>query len=30
VFVEMLWHLRNDAAPAHRWLRDQVLAAAAR
>jgi DNA-binding transcriptional LysR family regulator len=30
VFVEMLWHLRNDAAPAHRWLRTLVLAAAAR
>jgi DNA-binding transcriptional LysR family regulator len=30
VFVEMLWHLRNDGAPAHRWLRSQVLAAAAR
>jgi DNA-binding transcriptional LysR family regulator len=30
VNVEMLWHLRHDAAPAHRWLRAQVQAAAAR
>ena len=29
VNVQMLWHLRNDAAPAHRWLRQQVQAAAA-
>ena len=29
VNVEMIWHLRHDAAPAHRWLRQQVLAAAA-
>jgi DNA-binding transcriptional LysR family regulator len=29
VFVEMLWHLRNENAPAHRWLREQMLAAAA-
>jgi DNA-binding transcriptional LysR family regulator len=28
VHVEMLWHLRHDADPAHRWLREQVLAAA--
>ncbi len=28
VSVEMLWHLRHDAAPAHRWLRQQVQAAA--
>lgn len=28
VHVEMLWHLRHDADPAHRWLRDQVLAVA--
>ena len=27
VHVGMLWHLRHDAHPAHRWLRDQVLAA---
>ncbi len=26
VNVEMLWHLRHDADPAHRWLRDQVAA----
>jgi DNA-binding transcriptional LysR family regulator len=30
VNVEMLWHLRHDAAPAHRWLRAQVQAAAGR
>ncbi len=30
VHVEMLWHLRNDAAPEHQWLRTQVQAAAAR
>ena len=29
VNVQMLWHLRHDAAPAHRWLRQQVQAAAA-
>jgi DNA-binding transcriptional LysR family regulator len=29
VHVEMLWHLRRDADPAHRWLRDQMHAAAA-
>ncbi len=28
VSVEMLWHLRNDAAPAHRWLRERVSAVA--
>jgi len=28
VTVEMLWHLRHDADPAHRWLRHQVQAAA--
>ena len=28
VYVEMLWHLRNDAAPEHQWLRQQVQAAA--
>jgi DNA-binding transcriptional LysR family regulator len=28
VHVVMLWHLRHDADPAHRWLRAQVLAAA--
>jgi DNA-binding transcriptional LysR family regulator len=22
--VEMVWHLRRDAAPAHRWLRELV------
>jgi DNA-binding transcriptional LysR family regulator len=27
VNVVMLWHLRRDTAPAHRWLRDQVRAA---
>ena len=27
VHVEMIWHLRHDADPAHRWLRDQMLAA---
>ncbi len=30
VNVEMLWHLRHDAAPEHRWLREHMLAAAAR
>lgn len=29
VHVEMVWHLRHDADPAHRWLREQMLAAAA-
>jgi DNA-binding transcriptional LysR family regulator len=29
VHVEMLWHLRNDAAPEHQWLRRHVQAAAA-
>lgn len=28
VHVEMIWHLRHDADPAHRWLRAQMLAAA--
>ena len=28
VHVEMLWHLRNDADPAHLWLREQMCAAA--
>ena len=28
VNVEMVWHLRHDADPAHRWLRDQVQAVA--
>ncbi len=27
VNVEMIWHLRHDATPAHRWLRQHVLAA---
>ena len=27
VHVEMVWHLRQDANPAHRWLREQMLAA---
>jgi DNA-binding transcriptional LysR family regulator len=27
VHVEMVWHLRHDADPAHRWLREQVHAA---
>jgi DNA-binding transcriptional LysR family regulator len=30
VSVEMLWHLRSDGTPSHRWLRAQVLAAAGR
>jgi hypothetical protein len=25
----MLWHLRNDAAPEHQWLRERVQRAAA-
>lgn len=29
VHVEMVWHLRQDADPAHRWLREQMLAAVA-
>ena len=29
VHVAMLWHLRNDAAPEHQWLRQRVLSAAA-
>lgn len=29
VQVEMVWHLRHDADPAHRWLREQLHAAAA-
>jgi DNA-binding transcriptional LysR family regulator len=29
VWVEMIWHLRHDAAPEHQWLRAQVQAAAA-
>jgi DNA-binding transcriptional LysR family regulator len=28
VNVEMMWHLRMDDDPAHRWLREQVIAAA--
>ncbi len=28
VHVEMIWHLRRDADPAHRWLRAAVKAAA--
>lgn len=28
VNVEMIWHLRHDADPAHRWLRAQVQAVA--
>jgi DNA-binding transcriptional LysR family regulator len=28
VTVEMLWHLRHDGTPAHRWLRQQVQAVA--
>ena len=27
--VEMIWHLRDDAAPEHRWLRQQMQSAAA-
>ena len=26
--VEMIWHLRDDAAPEHRWLRQQMQSAA--
>jgi len=29
VHVAMIWHLRNDAAPDHQWLRQRVIAAAA-
>ena len=29
VHVEMIWHLRHDANPAHRWRRELLLAAAA-
>ena len=29
VTVAMLWHLRHDARPAHRWLREQLRAAGA-
>jgi DNA-binding transcriptional LysR family regulator len=29
VNVDMLWHLRHDADPAHRWLRTQLAAVAA-
>ena len=28
VHVEMVWHLRHDADPAHRWLRQQMQRAA--
>jgi DNA-binding transcriptional LysR family regulator len=28
VHVEMIWHLRHDADPAHRWLRGLLQAAA--
>ncbi len=27
VHVEMVWHLRRDAEPAHRWLRDVLMSA---
>jgi hypothetical protein len=30
VNVEMMWHLRKDDDPAHRWLREQVIAAVVR
>jgi DNA-binding transcriptional LysR family regulator len=30
VNVEMMWHLRKDDDPAHRWLREHVVAAASR
>jgi DNA-binding transcriptional LysR family regulator len=30
VNVEMMWHLRKDDDPAHRWLRELVIAAVAR
>jgi DNA-binding transcriptional LysR family regulator len=29
VVVDAWWHLRNEASPRHRWLREQVRAAAA-
>ena len=29
VHVDMVWHLRHDAAPEHEWLRQRVRAAAA-
>jgi DNA-binding transcriptional LysR family regulator len=29
VNVEMMWHLRKDDDPAHRWLRERVMDAAA-
>jgi len=28
IHVEMMWHLRKDDDPAHRWLRERVLEAA--
>ncbi|HEX7637263.1 MAG TPA: LysR family transcriptional regulator [Burkholderiaceae bacterium] len=28
IHVEMMWHLRKDDDPAHRWLRDRVMDAA--
>jgi DNA-binding transcriptional LysR family regulator len=28
VHVEMVWHLRRDTDPAHRWLRETMEAAA--
>jgi DNA-binding transcriptional LysR family regulator len=30
VTVEMMWHLRKDDDPAHRWLRERLMEAAAR
>jgi DNA-binding transcriptional LysR family regulator len=30
VTVEMMWHLRKDGEPAHRWLRDRLCEAATR
>lgn len=30
ITVEMMWHLRKDDEPAHRWLRDRLYEAAAR
>jgi DNA-binding transcriptional LysR family regulator len=29
ISVEMMWHLRKDGDPAHRWLRERVMDAAA-
>ena len=29
VLVDAWWHLRNDSSPRHRWLREQLRAAAA-